>query len=110
MRCDEVIRELAAPTDDRDATAIAEHLSGCRTCNGWARQAAQLDRLWEATRPPEPSPAAWGPVWVHVAQSLDSPVSPGPQPLAAPRPSGNGSAAKIVAHSAPPPSGSHAHS
>ena len=29
MHCDEVIRELAVPTDDRDSAALAEHLANC---------------------------------------------------------------------------------
>ena len=74
MRCDEVIRELAVPTDDRDGTALAEHLAGCPSCVAWARRAALLDRLWEATRPPEPSPEAWDSVWANINQALQSPA------------------------------------
>jgi hypothetical protein len=70
MRCEEVIRELAAPTDDRDAAALAEHLAGCPGCAGWARRAAQLDRLWEATRPLEPAPEVWDALWAGLSQSL----------------------------------------
>ncbi len=101
MRCDEVIRELAAPTDDRDATALADHLAGCPSCSAWARQAAQLDQLWDATRPSEPSPAAWDSVWANIAQSLPSPAAKGESPGAAFRPSRNGTAPKITTHPAP---------
>jgi hypothetical protein len=98
MRCDEVIRELAAPTDDRDATALAEHLAGCLSCSGWARQAALLDQLWDATRPSEPSSETWDSVWANIAQALPSPAAEGE---CTPRPSRNGTAPKVVTHPAP---------
>jgi hypothetical protein len=102
MRCDEVIRELAAPTDDRDGTALADHLAGCPSCSEWARQAAQLDQLWDATRPPEPSPEAWGSVWANIARSLPSAAADGESARAATvRPSRNGTASRIVTHPAP---------
>ena len=55
MRCDEVVRELAAPTGNRDREAMAEHLAACSACAEWARRAGDLDRLWGATRPAEPT-------------------------------------------------------
>src|SRR5277367_5660174 len=72
MHCDKVIRELAVPTDDRDSAAVAEHLANCPACAGWAKNDAQFDRLWNATRPIEPSPQVWDTVWAHIASSLDS--------------------------------------
>jgi len=75
MRCDDVIRELAVPTDERDRTALAEHLARCPACTAWAKRATGLDRLWEATRPPEPSSEAWDTLWAHLAHSLDLPTS-----------------------------------
>ena len=72
MHCDEVIRELAVPTDDRDSAALAEHLASCPSCADWAKRDAQFDRLWDATRPTEPSPQVWDTVWAHIASSLDS--------------------------------------
>ena len=72
MHCDEVIRELAVPTDDRDSAAVSEHLASCPSCAGWADACRQLDRLWDATRPTEPSPEVWDTVWAQVASSLDS--------------------------------------
>ena len=72
MHCDEVIRELAVPTDDRDSAALAEHLANCPSCAVWAKRDAQFDRLWDATRPMEPSPQVWDTVWSHIASSLDS--------------------------------------
>ncbi len=70
--CDEVIRELAVPTDDRDSAALAEHLANCPSCADWAKRDAEFDRLWDATRPVEPSSQAWDAVWSHIASSLDS--------------------------------------
>ena len=75
MQCDEVIKELATPTDHRDSTALAGHIAGCPACAGWANRAVQLDRLWEATRPPEPTPEVWDAVWARMATSLDPSTS-----------------------------------
>jgi hypothetical protein len=72
MRCDEVIRELAVPTDVCDSAALAEHLANCSTCAGWAKRDAQFDRLWSATRPIEPSPQVWDTMWTCINSSLDS--------------------------------------
>jgi hypothetical protein len=71
MQCNEIIKELAAPTDDRDPAALAEHIAGCPACAGWANRAAQLDRLWEATRPVEPTTDVWDAVWARMTASLD---------------------------------------
>jgi hypothetical protein len=78
MNCDEVIRELAVPTGDRDPTALAEHIAGCPSCGLWSRRAGQLDRLWDLTRPTEPSTEVWDSLWAHVTASLDTPASAGP--------------------------------
>ena len=75
MQCDQVIKELATPTDHRDSTALAGHIAGCPACAGWANRAVQLDRLWEATRPPEPTPEVWDAVWARMAASLDPSTS-----------------------------------
>ncbi len=72
MRCDQVIRELAVPSDDRDPTAIAGHVTSCPACAAWANRAVQLDRLWQATRPSEPAPHAWDTVWTNLVASLES--------------------------------------
>jgi hypothetical protein len=95
MQCDEVIRELAVPTDDRDATALAEHLTGCRSCATLAKRAAQLDRLWEATRPTEPSHETWAGVWAILAASLDSSTPAEVETLPSSMPSSNGSVARV---------------
>ena len=75
MRCVDVVRELAIPTDKRDAVGLAGHLRRCSSCANWARQAQQLDRLWDLTRPSEPSPEVWDNLWSQVAQSLDNPTA-----------------------------------
>jgi len=72
MRCDEVTRELAAPSDSRDGRALAEHLAHCQKCADWADRAAKFDRLWEVTRPADPGSDAWGSVWTSVNAALDS--------------------------------------
>jgi hypothetical protein len=70
MRCDDVIRELAAPTDARDAAYLSHHLSQCSSCAAWAEHAAQLDRLWQLTQPAEPTSDVWDNVWAGVVSSL----------------------------------------
>jgi hypothetical protein len=72
MNCEKVIRELVVPTDDRDSAALAEHLANCPSCTSWAKNDAQFGRLWNATRPIEPSPQVWDTVWAYIASSLDS--------------------------------------
>src|SRR5262249_27931709 len=105
MRCDEVVRELAAPTADRDRAELADHLAGCSACAEWARRAEGLDRLWEATRPVEPSPEAWDAVWANVAQAIPcpAPVRSEDPPMVGAVPSRNGSGPKVPAHPAPVP-------
>jgi hypothetical protein len=97
MRCDDVIRELAAPTDDRDTAAVADHLSTCPACAGWAKRNAQIDRLWEATRPFEPSLETWDGVWAHLVSSFSSSNGAAGQEDARPNSSRNGSAAFVTA-------------
>ncbi|MHB1560985.1 MAG: hypothetical protein ACYC61_26320 [Isosphaeraceae bacterium] len=78
MRCEEVERELAAPTTGCDRAAMADHLAVCPSCAAWAQDAERLDRLWEATRPAEPSAEAWDTVWSGISAALDRPgVTPG---------------------------------
>jgi hypothetical protein len=91
MHCDEVIRELAAPSDDRKSVAISEHLTACASCAGWAERAVQLDRLWEVTRPIEPSLEAWDTIWAHVVSSLDTAESEAVAAASLPTNSSNGS-------------------
>ncbi len=71
MRCEDVMRELGAPTDSRDAAALADHLTRCSSCANFANRAALFDRLWDATRPDEPRSEVWENLWLQVAHSLD---------------------------------------
>lgn len=66
MRCVEVTRELSAPTGRIDPAALSRHLAGCPRCAAWSAGAERFDRIWEATRPAEPSAAAWDEVWAAV--------------------------------------------
>src|SRR4051794_34802336 len=81
MRCNEVVRELAAPTGVLDASGLAEHLARCPRCASWAEAAARLDRLWEATRPPEPAAGNWEMTWAGVSRGLDRASTPDFAPL-----------------------------
>ena len=91
MHCDEVIRELVVPTDDRDSAGLAEHLANCHNCAGWAKRDAQFDRLWNATRPTEPSPHVWDTVWAHIASLLESSTPAEFEAIASPTTALNGS-------------------
>jgi len=73
MRCDEVMRELNQPGDDRDDRALAQHLAGCQECAQWAEHAARFNRLWDATRPVDPSTESWDRLWSSVAARIDHP-------------------------------------
>lgn len=87
MRCEEVERELAAPTPGCDRAAMANHLAVCPSCSAWAQDAERLDQVWEATRSAEPSPEAWDAVWSGVSAALDRlSVAAGPQPQSRPVP------------------------
>lgn len=94
MQCDKVIRELAVPTDDRDPAGLAEHLAQCPSCARWADRASRFERLWEATRPAEPTGEMWDKVWTQVAHAVDE-STPAEQKAFTLHPSSlNGSAAK----------------
>ncbi len=84
MRCEEVERELAAPSPGRDRGVMADHLAACPACSAWARDADRLDRLWEATRPAEPSAEAWDAVWSGISAALDGPSAAVAGPQAVP--------------------------
>jgi hypothetical protein len=103
MRCDEVIRELAVPTDDRDRTVLDAHLADCPSCVAWARRATLLDQLWEATRPCEPAPEAWDSVWANITQSLQSATAEREFAATAPSSLRLGASPKIITHSVPAP-------
>jgi hypothetical protein len=101
MRCAEVIHELATPSGRPKTTAVAEHLARCPTCAQWARRAAQLDQLWEATHSDDPSPETWDRVWNEIAQSLHAQAASRIESPVLVQPSLNGasSSPKILAHS-----------
>lgn len=71
MRCEDVMRALAVPVEGRDAAALAEHLDHCSVCAEWSARGIAWDRLWDATRPEEPTQDAWDVVWLRVEQSLE---------------------------------------
>jgi hypothetical protein len=95
MHCNDVVRQLAARTDDQVPAILAEHLAHCTACSEWAKRAAQLDRLWEATRAPDPSPQAWENVWDRIALLLDSSTPMRIEQPVVPAGSRNGSSPKI---------------
>jgi len=76
MRCSDVTRELSAPTGAFDPGTLAGHLASCPRCASWADRNAQLDRIWEATRPAELSDAAWDRIWAKASAALDRPAAP----------------------------------
>src|SRR5437764_11602745 len=81
-RCDEVRRTLSAPgAADLAADAAAEHVAACPECAAWAARDAALTRLWEATRPVEPSAAVWGAFWARLGARTAAAVEPEPVPV-----------------------------
>jgi len=80
MQCDVVMRELNLPGDDRHDQALAQHLAECQACARWAEHAARFNRLWDATRPEDPSTESWDRLWSSVAARVDH-----SGPVAAPR-------------------------
>ncbi len=60
-------RELA---DHPTPEATARHLEACAECAASA-SAKRLGRVWEATRMPEPSPAALDALWTRASIELD---------------------------------------
>jgi len=101
MQCAEVIRELAVPIDDRDVAALAKHLRACASCASWAKRTAQLDRLWEATRPTEPSHDTWARMWANLAALLDSSTPAEVQALPLSTASSSGSVARVESRLVP---------
>jgi hypothetical protein len=75
MLCDDVIRQLTEPGNQPDEPRLAEHLAGCSACAEWLDRAQRLEKLWDATRPAEPSPQAWDALWSTVSAHLDQPVA-----------------------------------
>ena len=71
MRCEDLTRELASPTGGPSPAEIAGHLAACPSCAEWSRRAARFDRIWEATRPLEPSTDAMDALWANASAALD---------------------------------------
>lgn len=71
MRCEDVTRELAAPTGSISQLAISSHLADCVECAQWAERDAKLDRIWDLTRPEALSPETWDSVWANAVAALD---------------------------------------
>jgi hypothetical protein len=76
MRCDDLTRELASPTGALAPAQIAGHLAVCPACAEWSRLAGQFDRIWEATRPAEPSMDAMDVLWARASVELDALETP----------------------------------
>jgi hypothetical protein len=76
MRCADAIRELATLRGEAIPGALAEHLASCPRCAASAEPRARLDRLWQSTRPEEPSPAVWEAVWARVSEAADASAPP----------------------------------
>jgi len=62
MRCEEVTRELAAPTGLADPAALAGHVASCPGCAEWSRRSARLDRIWDAMEA----------LWLGASAALDA--------------------------------------
>jgi hypothetical protein len=95
MLCNDFIQELAVPTDDRDSAGLAAHLSNCPGCAAWAKRDAQFDRLWNATRPVEPSSQVWDSVWSYITSSFDSSTPADFEAIASPMATSNGSVPRV---------------
>ncbi len=74
MRCEDVTRELAAPSGRIKPDALAGHLASCPACAGWSSRADRLDRVWAATRPADPSPDSLDALWARASAALDAPA------------------------------------
>jgi hypothetical protein len=75
MLCDDVIRKLTEADNQPDEPALAEHLAGCSACAEWLDRAQRFEKLWDATRPAEPSPQAWDALWFSISAHLDQPIA-----------------------------------
>jgi hypothetical protein len=73
MRCADVNEELTASAEPASA-ALTEHLAGCPACAARVERDARLFKLWEATRPQEPTPEAWATVWGMLTRELATPA------------------------------------
>jgi len=76
MRCEDVTREIAVPTGELDSTDLASHLAICSGCADFRDRSQQLDRLWDATRPADPSPESWQTLWAAVTAAAEPKTIP----------------------------------
>jgi hypothetical protein len=76
MRCDDLTRELASPTGALTSAQMAEHLAVCPACAEWSRRANQFERIWEETRPIEPSMDALDALWARASVEIDAAMTP----------------------------------
>ena len=72
LRCDDVTGALSAPRAAIDLPGLAEHLAECPDCAAHVQRDAALTRLWESTRPLEPSAETWNTIWNGVRDRLDA--------------------------------------
>jgi hypothetical protein len=84
MRCDEVMHELSAPAGRLDPSALAGHLDACTQCAEFAEGSDRLDRLWEATRPADPTAVEIDRMWAAVGRALESPAGVAAAPVVLP--------------------------
>lgn len=80
--CEDLNREPTTTAGEIDRSALAGHLAACPRCAAWAEKDAALSRLWDATRPVEPTDA----VWADLAARLDSPTKARPASFVLPLP------------------------
>jgi len=71
IRCDDVTRHPAGSGAENNRADLAEHLASCLPCASKAERDASLLCAWDATRPAEPTDAAWEAVWARLSDRLD---------------------------------------
>lgn len=90
MRCEDIVKELSAPSDSILIEAVAVHLDDCPSCANWGHQVNKFDQLWAETALPDPvNPMeSWDRVWNRIqSQRLMATTQPATIPFQArPRP------------------------
>jgi hypothetical protein len=76
MHCEPVIREMSVPSGEVSSADLAAHLAACPACALRAEREARFDRVWEMTRPAEPSDAVWEGLWANVTESFERSATP----------------------------------
>ncbi|MCA1684654.1 MAG: hypothetical protein LC745_01460 [Planctomycetia bacterium] len=67
---------LAREPGEIDRAALAAHLASCPRCASLAGRESAFTRVWDATRPSEPTAAAWDALWARVSDRLDRAPEP----------------------------------